>query len=353
MEEEGFGLRGRDSPGQWTGKQIPGRQRRMRNELFTALSLCVFACDGDTLLCRDGRAGKKKSTSRRKEKMAAFFATKEEFPTILALKYLVAPLRFLGEGTYGFAIQARRKSQLRMSVIKVVESKPEKDIYDGGLGEYLPPEVYFWRRVSHKHVASFVSSYRTEKFDFIIGEYFGETDLHEGVKRRGFFPAKEAFSILQQLIKGEIHMVHRERIAHRDLKPSNILLGYHGGQPLVKIIDFGLASTVEEDGRVSKKMPGGAGYLSPECALGEQYDAEKSEVFTLGVVLYFMLHGRYPFTDPVKKEAQIEHEQDLLLRALETDPQKRPSLLELQSIVDRKHGMLQAHSFVQLAQLGV
>lgn len=79
-------------------------------------------------------------------------------------------------------------------------------------------------------------------------------------------------------------------IIHRDIKPENIL--FHNGK--LKITDFGFCKKLKEDGEMAESMVGSPMYMAPECLTGDKYDIS-ADVYSLGVVLYEMLFGFYPF----------------------------------------------------------
>jgi eukaryotic-like serine/threonine-protein kinase len=176
----------------------------------------------------------------------------------------------------------------------------------------------------------------------VMGYYDGDT-LRQRIQR-GRFAANEAVEIARQVASGLAH-AHSRGIVHRDVKPNNILVTCEG---VVKIIDFGLAksrelSTVTRAGRVM----GTVAYLSPEQARGEDVD-QRSDVWSLGAVLYEMLTGHVPFrgehpaasihnilnADPTPvselcPDVPLQIDQ-IVRRTLEKDPKSRyPSASEL------------------------
>ena len=122
-------------------------------------------------------------------------------------------------------------------------------------------------------------------------------------------PIDETTAIIHQVASG-LQEAHEQGIVHRDLKPANILITADG---VVKILDFGLAklasaSRLTRTGQIS----GTAAYMSPEQALGKEVD-QRSDIWSLGVVLYEMLAGRHPFV--------ADYEQALIYQILNQEPE--------------------------------
>jgi serine/threonine-protein kinase len=152
--------------------------------------------------------------------------------------------------------------------------------------------------------------------------YDGET-LKARIAREGSLPIAEALAIAAQIAQG-LGAVHRAGIVHRDLKPANVMLLADGG---VKILDFGLAKVTDVSLTVSRATLGTVSYMAPEQVRGEALDS-RTDLWSLGVLLYEMLTGRRPF--------EGEHEIAIAHAVMHTDP-IRPAALrpELRADIDR------------------
>ena len=133
------------------------------------------------------------------------------------------------------------------------------------------------------------------------GPYFIAMELLEGeglfdrLLRRGALPPSETVAILVQVCAG-LEAAHREGVIHRDLKPENVFLhGRRGTPPVVKILDFGVASAANAETGDAGFVVGTPEYLSPEQAFGQAVDA-RADIYSVGVMAWRMLIGRTPFT---------------------------------------------------------
>ncbi len=133
---------------------------------------------------------------------------------------------------------------------------------------------------------------------FLVIEYLEGESLGDCVRRRGSLPIDEALRIVHQAALG-LCAVHDAGIVHRDVKPDNIFL-QNGPQPGVRLFDFGLAKLHKSDKQSqsgSGTMVGTAAYTAPEQVLAEPVDA-RSDVYSLGVVLFRAITGHLPFDAP-------------------------------------------------------
>jgi serine/threonine-protein kinase len=119
--------------------------------------------------------------------------------------------------------------------------------------------------------------------------------LFDRLRRQGALPPSETVAILVQVCAG-LEAAHREGVIHRDLKPENVFLhGRRGAPPVVKILDFGVASAANAETGDAGFVVGTPEYLSPEQAFGQAVDA-RADIYSVGVMAWRMLIGRTPFT---------------------------------------------------------
>jgi eukaryotic-like serine/threonine-protein kinase len=125
---------------------------------------------------------------------------------------------------------------------------------------------------------------------YIAMEYIEGHTLKEVVRDRGPAPAEAATDIAMQILRA-VRFAHRRGVVHRDIKPQNVLIDDDGR---VKVTDFGIARAGASDMTETGSIMGTAQYLSPEQAQGRPVDA-RSDLYSIGIVLYEMLTGRVPF----------------------------------------------------------
>src|SRR5262245_1869827 len=146
--------------------------------------------------------------------------------------------------------------------------------------------------VRHDNVVDIYAVEEDGAVPYLVMEFVDGVSLEEKLRRHGPLQVKEALRIGMQMAEG-LAAAHQEGLVHRDVKPANILL--ENGVERVKITDFGLARAVDDVG-VTKTgdVAGTPQYMSPEQAQGQTVDP-RSDLFSLGSVLYAMCTGRAPF----------------------------------------------------------
>ncbi|ANY69798.1 serine/threonine protein kinase [Paenibacillus sp. BIHB 4019] len=160
--------------------------------------------------------------------------------------------------------------------------------------------------LSHPNVVSIYDVGQEEDTHYIVMEYIEGSNLNEIIVERAPLQADESVRIAIQICDALGH-AHQNHIIHRDIKPHNILIGKNGR---VKVTDFGIAravtsSTITQTGSVL----GSVHYFSPEHAKGVS-TGEKSDLYSLGIVLYQMLTGNLPFLGESPISVALKHLQD-------------------------------------------
>ena len=195
----------------------------------------------------------------------------------------------IGEG--GMAVVYKGKDRLlnRYVAIKILRPEYTKDEQ---FIESFKRESQASARLSHRNIVGVYDVGKEGNIHFIVMELIDGKVLSEVIKEKGRIEYKEAISIIRQ-VASALSLAHKNQIIHRDIKPHNILITSTG---VAKLADFGIAKAVSAATIVggSSKIMGSVHYFSPEQARGAYVD-ERSDIYSLGVVLYEMLTGHVPF----------------------------------------------------------
>jgi len=219
-------------------------------------------------------------------------------------------LSTLGEGGMGTVYKAVDVMLEREVAIKMlrpeIASQPQ-------IVERFRSEAITLAKLNHPSIATLYSFFRQGDQFFMVMEYVDGPTL-DGVIHQGALRADRAVAILCQALDGIAH-AHSLGILHRDLKPANIMLPKSGG---VKVMDFGIARLLSA-ARMTRTggLVGTLEYVAPERVRGQEADL-RSDLYSMGIVLYEMLSGRVPF--------QSDTEYELMRAQLEQDPPALASL---------------------------
>ena len=145
--------------------------------------------------------------------------------------------------------------------------------------------------LSHPNIVKIFDVSLGDGIQYIVMEYVDGLTLKEYIEQQHVLRWKEAVHFTVQILRALQH-AHDKGIVHRDIKPQNIMLLQDG---TIKVMDFGIARFARDDGRtVTDKAIGSVHYISPEQARGDVTD-EKSDIYSVGVMLFEMLTGKLPF----------------------------------------------------------
>ena len=205
-------------------------------------------------------------------------------------------VRELGQGgmaTVYLADDVRHGRQVALKVLR-----PEVASAVGA--ERFLAEIKTTAKLSHPHILPLFDSGEAGGFLFYVMPYVQGESLRDRLIREHELPVEDAVRITTQVAEALEH-AHGLGVVHRDIKPENIVLGAaEGGPPPALLADFGIARTI--DGSMRKTSTGvtlgTAAYMSPEQATAEPNIDGRSDMYSLGCVLYEMLAGEPPFTGP-------------------------------------------------------
>ena len=204
--------------------------------------------------------------------------------------------------------------------------------------------------LSHPNIVKIYDVGFSEKIQFIVMEYIDGITLKEYMENEKILSWKDAVHFVTQILRALQH-AHERGIVHRDIKPQNIMMFTDG---TIKVMDFGIAKFAREEGKTATDQAiGTVHYISPEQARGDITDA-KSDLYSVGVMLYEMLTGQKPFdTDnPVSIAVMHMHNiaelprrinpdipsplEEIIVHAMEKNPADRyKTALEMLRDIDR------------------
>jgi len=207
---------------------------------------------------------------------------------VLAQRYRVQ--RLLGKGGMGAVYLADDEVLGELVALKVISSAFAAD--EAAMTSRFRREAAAARKVSSPSVIRIHDLGEARPgLLYLSMEYFAGRTLTEVIAQRGVIPLKDAQDILVQIGAG-LEAAHHAGVIHRDLKPSNVLVGERG---MVKIIDFGLATTTVGDGLTATgAMLGTPNYMAPEQVRGKPIDA-RTDIYAFGALAYHLVCGRPPF----------------------------------------------------------
>ncbi len=168
-------------------------------------------------------------------------------------------------------------------------------------------ELKMARKIAHRNVCKMYDLGEEKGTRYITMEYVPGEDLKSFIRRAGLLSAEKAVFIAKQVVEGLIE-AHRLGVIHRDLKPQNIMIDEEGN---ARIMDFGIARAVRGKGiTAAGVMVGTPEYMSPEQAEVKEVD-QRSDIYSLGVILYEMVTGRVPFEGETALGIAMKHKSEM------------------------------------------
>ena len=194
----------------------------------------------------------------------------------------------IGEGGMAVVYKARCRLLNRYVAIKILRPEFTKD---ETFVDNFKKESQAAAALTHPNIVSVFDVGKEGNINFIVMELVDGKPLSQIISEKGKLEYKEVISIARQ-VASALSLAHKNQIIHRDVKPHNVLITSSG---VAKLADFGIARAVNNTTMVDgNKVMGSVHYLSPEQARGSYVD-ERTDIYSLGIVMYEMLTGKVPF----------------------------------------------------------
>ena len=260
----------------------------------------------------------------------------------------------IGEGGMGEVYRATHRMLRRPTAVKLLpaeKSSPQTI-------ERFEREVQLTSQLTHPNTISIYDYGRTsEGVFYYVMEYLEGIDLQKLVEKEGAQPEARVVHILQQIC-GSVDEAHHRGLVHRDIKPANVILCQRGGRyDVAKLLDFGLVYDVQclRASLENSGVSGTPAFMSPESIDSPANVDQRSDIYSIGAVAYFLLTGTYTFTgstvseiwkqqlgkEPVRPSVRTPQEisqslEELTMRCLSIDPNDRPqSIAEVEEFLYR------------------
>ena len=221
-------------------------------------------------------------------------------------------LEKIGSGGMAVVYKARCHRLNRFVAIKILKSDLAQD---PDLRRRFHAESQAVAMLSHPNIVSVYDVNHSDNIDYIVMELIEGITLKQYINKKGILNWKEALHFTTQIAKALEH-AHSRGIIHRDIKPHNIMILKDGN---VKVADFGIARFLTTQNTLTQETLGSVHYISPEQAKGGQVDA-RSDIYSVGVVMYEMLTSRLPFEGDSAVSIAIQHISSIPLMPREINP---------------------------------
>lgn len=245
--------------------------------------------------------------------------------------------KFLGKGGFAKCYEFKRVKDNATLAGKIV---PKALLQKTHQKEKMAQEIKLHRRLKHKYIVDFQSSFQDDHFVYITLEICRKKSMMELHKRRGPITEPEVRYYMLQICEGIAYLHNEKSIIHRDLKLGNIFLD---DKLHVKIGDFGLATEITKENERKKTLCGTPNYIAPEILTKKGHGFEV-DIWSTGCIMYTLLVGKPPFeTNSLKEtysrikkneyiipEDRVGHAAaELIIQILQSNPERRPKVNDI------------------------
>ena len=242
-------------------------------------------------------------------------------------------LEAIGFGGMAVVYKARCHRLNRLVAVKILKDELSKD---EEFRNRFHAESQAVAMLSHPNIMSVYDVSTHDEADYIVMELIDGITLKQYMEKKGTLNWKETLHFAMQIAKALEH-AHGRGIVHRDIKPHNVMVLKNGS---VKVTDFGIARLMSQSNTLTKEALGSVHYISPEQAKGGRVD-NRSDLYSLGVVMYEMMTGRAPYDGDSPVAVAIQHInggatmpsvlnpnipgglEQIIMKCMETDPGRR------------------------------
>ncbi len=208
-------------------------------------------------------------------------------------------LEIIGTGGMAVVYKARCHRLNRLVAIKILKDEFSRD---EEFRRRFHAEGEAVAMLSHPNIVQIYDVFASESANYIVMELIDGISLKQYMEKKGVLNWKETLHFAMQIAKGLEH-AHSRGIIHRDIKPHNVMVLKNGS---VKVMDFGIARVMNKSNTLTKEALGSVHYISPEQAKGGHTD-NRSDLYSLGVVMYEMMTGRPPYDGESAVAVAIQH----------------------------------------------
>ena len=208
-------------------------------------------------------------------------------------------LEVIGTGGMAVVYKARCHRLNRLVAVKILK---DDNLEDEDFRRRFHAESQAVAMLSHPNIVSVYDVSTSLMADYIVMELIEGITLKQYMEKKGVLNWKETLHFAMQIAKALEH-AHSKGIVHRDIKPHNVMVLKNGS---VKVMDFGIARMISSGNTLTKEALGSVHYISPEQARGGRVD-DRSDIYSLGVVMYEMMAGRPPYDGESPVAVAIQH----------------------------------------------